>query len=50
MLCVRGSDEKDSLCPHLEDLPWVRQALLAGGHHFDGDYRNIARLVLDAAR
>jgi type IV secretory pathway VirJ component len=50
MLCVRGADEQDSLCPHLEDLPWVRQLVLAGGHHFDGDYQGIAKAVLDAAR
>ncbi len=49
VLCVRGSDEKDSLCPHVEDLPWVRQVVLSGGHHFDGDYQGIARLVLEAS-
>jgi type IV secretory pathway VirJ component len=49
-LCVHGADEKDSLCPHVEDLPWVKQVLLQGGHHFDGDYQGIARLVLEAAR
>ena len=49
MLCVRGSDEKDSLCPALVDLPWVKQVVLRGGHHFDGDYRELARLVLEAA-
>jgi type IV secretory pathway VirJ component len=48
-LCVRGSDEKDSLCPHVEDLPWVEQVLLRGGHHFDGDYPGLAKLILDAA-
>jgi type IV secretory pathway VirJ component len=48
-LCVRGADEKDSLCPHVEDLPWVKQVLLPGGHHFDGDYHGLAKLVLDAA-
>jgi len=49
-LCVRGADEKDSLCPHVEDLPWVRQVVLSGGHHFDGDYQGIAKIVLEASR
>ena len=48
-LCVRGSEEKDSLCPHVEDLPWVKQVVLSGGHHLDGDYRGLARMILDAA-
>jgi type IV secretory pathway VirJ component len=50
MLCVRGADEKDSLCPQLEDLPWVKQVLLRGGHHFDGGYKELAATVLEAAR
>jgi type IV secretory pathway VirJ component len=49
VLCVHGTDEHDSLCPHLEDLPWVKRLLLRGGHHFDGDYRELAARVLEAA-
>jgi type IV secretory pathway VirJ component len=49
MLCVQGADERDSLCPRLADLPGVRRAALPGGHHFDRRYRELARLVLDAA-
>ncbi len=48
-LCVRGRDEPDSLCPHLEDLPWVSQVLLPGAHHFDQDYAGLARIVNAAA-
>jgi type IV secretory pathway VirJ component len=48
-LCVQGDDEKDSLCPHLADLPWVERVVLPGGHHFDRDYANLARIVNDAA-
>ena len=50
MLCVMGSDEKDSLCPALADLPWVKRIVLPGGHHFDGGYEQLAKLVLDAAK
>ena len=46
MLCVYGSKEGDTLCP---DLPagLAEVVELGGGHHFDGDYRGLARLVLD---
>lgn len=50
MLCVMGSDERDSLCPAIADLPWVKRIVLPGGHHFDGGYRELARTVLEAAR
>jgi type IV secretory pathway VirJ component len=49
MVCVHGSDEHDSLCPRLAGLPWVKDVSLEGGHHFDGDYAALARIVLDAA-
>jgi len=46
MLCVYGAKEGDTLCPDLPaGLADVRE--LGGGHHFDGDYRGLARLVLD---
>ncbi len=49
VVCVYGSDEKDTLCPELPaDLAAVERR--AGGHHFDGDYRGITRAVLAHAR
>jgi hypothetical protein len=44
-----GSHEKDTLCP---DLPQgvVDAVRLEGGHHFDGDYRGLGRLILEKAR
>jgi type IV secretory pathway VirJ component len=48
VLCVQGSEERDSLCPRLADVPWVTRVVLRGGHHLGGDYRALARLVLDA--
>jgi type IV secretory pathway VirJ component len=49
LLCVQGADEKDSLCPEIAGRPNVRGRVLPGGHHFDRDYGNLARLVLTAA-
>ncbi|WP_244222219.1 AcvB/VirJ family lysyl-phosphatidylglycerol hydrolase [Corallococcus exercitus] len=47
LLCLYGDEElSDSLCPTLSGVPGVRALLLKGGHHFDGDYDSIARLVL----
>ncbi|MGC1460477.1 MAG: AcvB/VirJ family lysyl-phosphatidylglycerol hydrolase [Steroidobacteraceae bacterium] len=47
-LCVYGAGDKDSLCT---DLPsgTPGTAELSGGHHFDGDYDGLARLVLKFA-
>ncbi len=45
MLCVYGSDEKDSLCKTLQ--PSVAAALeMKGGHHYGGDYKMIAETIL----
>lgn len=46
-LCVFGEDEEDSLCP---DLPAARiiPLRMAGGHHFDGDYKVLAGRILVA--
>jgi type IV secretory pathway VirJ component len=47
-LCVFGAGDKDSLCT---DFPAGTPGTieLAGGHHFDGDYDGLARLVLKFA-
>lgn len=46
MLCVYGAKEGDTLCP---DLPkgLAETVELKGGHHFDGDFAGLARLVMD---
>ena len=47
-LCVFGAGDKDSLCSDFP--PGTAGTLeLAGGHHFDGDYDALARLVLKFA-
>jgi type IV secretory pathway VirJ component len=46
LLCVYGTKEKDTLCPELP-AGLAEEVELGGGHHFGGDYRALARLVLD---
>jgi type IV secretory pathway VirJ component len=48
-LCVYGEDEEDSMCtrPEAEALQVIK---LKGGHHFDGDYDSLARLILARSR
>jgi len=45
-LCVYGADEKDSLCPQLAPAS-VEAHAMAGGHHFDGAYEELAKLILE---
>jgi len=46
--CIYGLDEKDSGCPVLKGSP-VEVIGLAGGHHYDGDYKKLAKLMIDGA-
>ena len=48
VLCIYGADESDSLCPKLDPKKFT-VVKLKGGHHFDGDYANLARQILAAA-
>jgi type IV secretory pathway VirJ component len=48
VLCIYGADESGSLCPKLDPKKFIT-AKLKGGHHFDGDYANLARQILAAA-
>jgi len=48
-LCVYGEDEDDSLCPQIKTQTF-KALRLPGGHHFDGDYPKLAKLIMDAAR
>jgi type IV secretory pathway VirJ component len=49
MLCIGGDDESDSLCRKL-DPKLATTVILKGGHHFGGDYANLSRIILKAAR
>jgi type IV secretory pathway VirJ component len=48
-LCLYGEDEKDSLCPKLSPGS-VEAHAMAGGHHFDGAYDELAALILERMR
>ncbi len=45
-LCVFGADEKDTACRNL-DRKRITVAELPGGHHFAGNYDELARVILD---
>jgi type IV secretory pathway VirJ component len=49
VLCIYGADESDSLCPKLDPKKFA-VVKLKGGHHFDGDYANLARQILAASK
>ena len=44
IICVYGTDEDHSLCPLLPSS--ATKIEIDGGHHFDGDYRGIAKQIL----
>lgn len=44
-VCVHGEEEADSVCPGLAG-DRLRVLSLPGGHHYDGDYAALGRLVL----
>ncbi len=48
VLCIYGADENDSLCPKLDPQRFI-VVKLKGGHHFDGDYANLAHQILAVA-
>jgi len=45
-LCIYGADEKDSLCPVLAPAS-VEAHVMTGGHHFDGNYGDLATVILE---
>ena len=46
--CVFGEIEKGSVCADKELDAVVTRIELGGGHHFDGDYRHTADLIINA--
>lgn len=46
--CIYGADEKDSPCRSYE-VAGMKRMELPGGHHFDGDYAEVARAVIAGA-
>ena len=49
VLCIYGESELDSLCPKL-DPKRFKIVRLKGGHHFDGNYSQLADEILAAAK
>ena len=47
-LCIYGADEKNSLCPQLAPAS-VEAYAMKGGHHFDGAYEELAKVILEKA-
>jgi len=48
LLCIYGEDESAPLCPDLESASF-KSIKVPGGHHFRGDYKGLAELILRAA-
>jgi len=46
--CVFGEAEQDSVCSQKELDAVVNRVEMNGGHHFDGDYRHTADLIIAA--
>jgi type IV secretory pathway VirJ component len=44
--CFYGGDETDTICPALAKIG-VAVIRTSGGHHFGGDYGNLAHVILD---
>lgn len=49
VLCLYGTDERDSPCPRLAG-DHVKAVTIGGGHHFGGDYAALVRQIVDHAR
>jgi type IV secretory pathway VirJ component len=49
VLCIYGEDEHDSLCPKLDPKKFI-VVKVKGGHHFDGNYADLANDILNAAK
>ncbi|HEV7356873.1 MAG TPA: AcvB/VirJ family lysyl-phosphatidylglycerol hydrolase [Steroidobacteraceae bacterium] len=49
VLCIYGEDEHDSLCPKLDPNKF-KIVKVKGGHHFDGNYADLADHIVSAAK
>jgi type IV secretory pathway VirJ component len=49
LLCIYGSDEPAPPCPYL-DPKQFKAIEMSGGHHFGGDYKSLAHLILRESR
>jgi type IV secretory pathway VirJ component len=49
VLCIYGEGEQDSICPSLQE-PRVTSEQVGTGHHFGGEYAQLAEKILTFAR
>ncbi|TWF57108.1 virulence factor family protein [Neorhizobium alkalisoli] len=45
--CVYGIKEEDTACPDVQAIAGAQVLARNGGHHFDGDYKAIERLIVE---
>jgi len=48
VICVHGDEEDDSFCKSLAGKPNVRELVLRGGHHYNGDYAKLGAGIAGA--
>jgi len=48
VICVHGDEEDDSFCKSLIGKPNVRELVLPGGHHYNGDYDKLGAGIAGA--
>lgn len=48
VICVHGDEEDDSFCRSLIGKPIVRELVLPGGHHYNGDYDKLGAGIAGA--
>jgi type IV secretory pathway VirJ component len=49
VLCIYGEGEQDSICPSLQE-PHITREQVGTGHHFGGEYSQLAEKILTFAR
>jgi type IV secretory pathway VirJ component len=48
VICVHGADEDDSFCKQIVGKPNVRELVLPGAHHYNGDYDKLGAAIVGA--
>ena len=48
VICVHGADEDDSFCKRIVTKPNVRELVLPGAHHYNGDYDRLGAAIVGA--
>lgn len=48
VICVHGADEDDSFCKQIVGKPNVKELVLPGAHHYNGDYDKLGAAIVAA--